>query len=391
MATDAYIAGAFEHPTREAPDTSTPHLHAEAARGALSDAGLSKDDVDAYFTAGVPDFPDGPGPHSPPVQMADFLNLDVSFVGSTDVGGAAYVSHVGHALRAIRDGRCEVALVTFAARPRSREEDTGTALPDQDSVVSSFEVPYGETVIADAALQARRHMHEYGTTEAQLAAVRAAAAHHAQYNDDAVYREPVTVEDVLASKTVAAPLHVLDCCVISDGAGAVVVVSDAVAKRLDRHCVGVLGHGEHVHHTKGGNREFTATGARRSGPDAYAEAGIEPTDVDYASIYDAFTILVVKTVEDLGFCEKGEGGAFVANGGLEAPDGALPFNTDGGGLCNNHPTRGGMLKMIETVRQLRGEAHPQVQVPDCEVALAHATGGGAGGHCSVTLVLGGDR
>jgi acetyl-CoA C-acetyltransferase len=202
--------------------------------------------------------------------------------------------------------------------------------------------------------------------------------------------KPVTVEEVLESPMVADPLHRLDCCVITDGGGALVVVSPEVARSLDRSCVKVLGAGEAVKHTDNGRIDLTYTGAVWSGPRAFEEAGVTPSDIDYASIYDSFTITVLETIEDLGFCEKGKGGAFVADGGLQSPHGRLPFNTDGGGLCNNHPAnRGGMTKVIEAVRQLRDEAHPAVQVPDCQLAVAHGTGGSLATRMgSATLVLG---
>ena len=220
--------------------------------------------------------------------------------------------------------------------------------------------------------------------------VKVAASLHAQHNPQALLQTVVTVEDVLSSPLIADPLHRLDCCVITDGGAAVVVVSTEVAKRLERRSVAVLGHGEAPTTAAAGRIDLTHTGAVRSGPPAFAEAGVTHADIDYASIYDSFTITVVETLEDLGFCPKGQGGAFVASGALRAPDGGLPFNTDGGGLCNNHPVnRGGMTKVLEAVRQLRGEAHPAVQVPDCDIALAHGTGGSLGTRMgSATLILG---
>ncbi|MGH2470216.1 MAG: thiolase C-terminal domain-containing protein, partial [Chloroflexota bacterium] len=253
-----------------------------------------------------------------------------------------------------------------------------------------FEAPYGPVIVAWYALAARRHMHEFGTTSAQLAEIKVAASHHAQYNPRAFLPTPVSVEEVLASPLVADPLHRLDCCVITDGGGAVVLVSPEVARDLKRRKVKILGHGEAPKHTMNGHVDLTYTGARWSGPRAFEEAGVQPSDIDYASIYDSFTITVLETIEDLGFCEKGQGGRFVQDGGLQAPHGKLPFNTDGGGLCNNHPAnRGGMTKILEAVRQLRGEANPQVQVPNCELALAHGTGGSIGSRMgSATLILG---
>ena len=386
MADGVYVAGVYEHPTREAPDRSTTQLHAEVARGALDDAGLSKADVDGYLTAGVPEYTFA----LQPLTMADYLGLDVSYVESTDVGGSSYLSHVGHAASAIRDGRCEVALITMAGRPRSRAQATGSGVRELRTMQDSFERIYGSTPVSQYALTARRHMYEFGTTREQLAAIRVAASRHAQHNGHAMYRDPVTVDDVLDSPPVAEPLHLLDCCVISDGGAAAVVVSEDVRDRLDRECVRVLGHGEAVGHHDAGRAELTATAARDSGARAFAEAGLGPDDVDYASIYDSFTITVLLALEDLGFCEKGAGGEFVASGSLEAPDGTLPFNTDGGSLCSNHPgNRGGMTKIVEAVRQLRGEAAPAVQV-DADVALAHGTGGVLGTrHGASTLLLGG--
>jgi acetyl-CoA C-acetyltransferase len=203
-------------------------------------------------------------------------------------------------------------------------------------------------------------------------------------------RDPVTVDQVLESPMVSDPLHRLDCCVVSDGGGAIVVVDPAVARDLGDRCVTVLGQGEAVKHTDNGGIDLTYTAAVESGPRAFEEAGVTVKDIDYASIYDSFTITALMAIEDLGFCPKGEGGKFVQDGALQAPHGLLPFNTDGGGLCNNHPSnRGGVTKVIEAVRQLRGEANPEVQVPDCELALAHGTGGSIGTRMgSATLILG---
>jgi acetyl-CoA C-acetyltransferase len=382
-----YIAGAYEHPTREASNKSTMQLHGEVARGALADAGVEKDDVDAYFTAGMPWYEHG----LTPLIMADYLGLDISYADSTDYGGSSYVSHVGHAASAIRDGKCDIALVTLAGRPRSEQQATGTGANPLRTMQDSFEVIYGATTVSKYAVAARRHMYEYGTTSEQLAEIRVAASQHAQYNENALYRDPVTVEDVVESRMIADPLHLLDCCVITDGGGALVVISDDVHADIDRECVEVLGHGEAVKHLNAGRTDLTYTGAKMSAPRAFEEAELGPEHVDYASIYDSFTITVLQTLEDLGFCEKGEGGSFVEDGTLQAPGGALPVNTDGGGLCSNHPgNRGGMTKVIEAVRQLRGETAPRVQV-DADIALAHGTGGSLGTrHGSVTTILGGE-
>ena len=380
-----YIAGAFEHPTREAPGKSTMQLHAEVARGALRDAGLSKDRIDGYCSAGTP----AGEAALTPLVMTDYLGFDVTYIDTTDYGGSSYVAHVGHAASAIRDGNCEAVLVTLAGRPRSSGQATGTGARRLRTAQDSFERVYGLTNVTAYGMAARRHIHEHGTTPEQLATIRVAASRHAQHNDDALYREPVSVADVLGSRVVADPLHLLDCCVISDGGGALLVVSEDVRHELDRECVEVLGHGEAPGHHDAGRIDLTETGARKSGKRAFEAAGVGPEEIDYASIYDSFTITVLEAIEDLGFCAKGEGGAFVEGGTLEAPDGDLPFNTDGGGLCSNHPAnRGGMMKVIEAVRQLRGETNPAVQV-DADLALAHGTGGSLGTrHGAATLVLG---
>jgi acetyl-CoA C-acetyltransferase len=379
----AYIMGAYEHPTRLAKDKSVAQLHAECALGALADAGLSKEDVDGYFCAG-----DAPG--LGPLAMADYMNLKLRHLDSTDMGGCSYIAHVAHAAQAIAMGKCRVALITLAGRPRS--EGHSGAVPRMrgaDAPDTQWEFPLGVATINAYAMCAARHMYQYGTTSEQLAWVKVAASHHAQHNPHAMLRDVVTVEDVVKSPLIATPLHRLDCCVVSDGGGALVVVAPEVAKSLKRPRVKVLGAGESMKGQMGGEVDLTYSAGVRSGPAAFAEAGVKPADIKYASIYDSFTITVVIQIEDLGFCEKGQGGRFVADGNLISGVGKLPFNTDGGGLCNNHPAnRGGITKVIEAVRQLRGEAHPAVQVKNCDLALAHGTGGLLGSrHGAATLIM----
>jgi acetyl-CoA C-acetyltransferase len=381
----AYVAGVFEHPTRKADTQSLAQLHAESAAGALADAGLSRADVDGYFCAG-----DAPGLGG--LSMADYMGLRLRHIDTTETGGSSYVIHVGHAAEAIAAGKCDVALITLAGRPRAEGMATGTAPRSYGAAAPdvAFEYPFGPTVVNQYAMAAMRHMHQYGTTSAQLAWVKVAASHHAQHNPRALLREVVTVEEVVASPIIADPLHRLDCCVITDGGGAIVVVRPEIARSLHRPPVAVLGAGEAVKHQAGGKIDLTYSGAVWSGPAAFTEARLTPADVKYVSIYDSFTITVLITLEDLGFCPKGQGGKFVADGNLIAGTGRLPFNTDGGGLCNNHPAnRGGLTKVVEAVRQLRGEAHPKVQVKSCDVALAHGTGGSlATRHGSATVIMG---
>ncbi|MCK1589095.1 thiolase domain-containing protein [Bradyrhizobium sp. 169] len=375
----AYIVGAHEHPTRKAPDKSVVQLHAECAAGALADAGLTKADVDGYFCAG-----DAPG--MGPLTMVDFLDLRVRHCDSTDIGGSAPLQHVAHAAQSIAAGKCNVALITLAGRPRSERVDSLLNVTQPEMM---WEMPLRQNTLDFYAMCARRHMREYGTTSQQLAWIKVAASQHAQHNPHAMLRNVVTVEDVLSSPMVSEPLHRLDCCVTSDRGGAVVVTRAEIAKSLKRPRVKVIGTGEAVQGQAAGKVELTASAARQSGATAFADANIKPSDIRYASIYDSFTITVLIALEDLGFCEKGQGGRFVADGNLISGVGRLPFNTDGGGLCSNHPAyRGGITKVIEAVRQLRGEAHPAVQVRDCALALVHGTGGRLGArHGSATLIL----
>lgn len=378
----AFIAGAFEHPERVIPGKTSAQIHAEVAVGALADAGLTMADVDAYYSAG-----DAPGFGA--LSMVDYLGLNCRHIDDTETGGSSYLVHVQHAAEAIAAGHANVALITLAGNPRSGAGVGGAARFDS-APEASFENLYGMNILSGYAMAAMRHMHEHGTTSAQLAEIKVAASVHAQHNPNAFLQDVVTVDDVLGSRMIADPLHLMDACVVTDGGGALVVVSEAVARSLPGHSVPILGTGFGAKGTNAGRVDLTRTGAVQSGAAAFAEAGLTPSDIQYASIYDSFTITVLVTLEDLGFCARGEGGRFVQDGGLQSPHGRLPFNTDGGGLCNNHPVnRGGMTKVVEAVRQLRGVAHPAVQVPGCTLALAHGTGGSMATRMgSATLILG---
>ena len=269
--TKAYIAGVYEHPTRRADDKTLAQLHAEVAIGALGDAGLAMADVDGYFCAG-----DAPGLGG--LSMAEYLGLDVRLIDTTETGGSSYVIHVGHAAEAIAAGQCSVALITLAGRPKAEGMATGTAPRPQsgDAPDVGFEQVFGPTVVNMYAMAAMRHMHEYGTTSEQLAWIKVAASTHAQHNERAVLRNVVTVEEVVNSPIIADPLHRLDCCVISDGGGAVVMVSPEIAKSLGNRSVKLLGHGEAIKHLAGGQVDLTYTGARWSGPRAFEDAGLAP-------------------------------------------------------------------------------------------------------------------
>lgn len=380
----ACIVGAFEHPLRVAPDKSLAQLHYECALGALDDAGLTFADVDGYFTG-------GDAPTMTPLPLADYMNLRLRHIEGTELGGCSYISAVGHAAQAVQSGKCSVALVTLAGKPRSLAQATGTEPrpTPPERPVGPWEADYGWTITSIYANFARRHIYQYGTTGEQMAWVKVAASQHARHNPNALIRKVFTVDDVLSSPMVADPLHRLDCCVITDGGGALVITRPEIARTLKRPVVRIAGHGETIRPNQIVDGDMLVTGAARSGPAAFAAAGITPADVKYASIYDNFTIMVIMQLEDLGFCAKGEGGRFVADGNLISGVGRLPVNTDGGGLCNNHPgNRGGMTKVIEAVRQLRGEAHPRTQVPNCDIAIASGPGLVYGiGHAHATVVL----
>lgn len=379
----ACVVGAFEHPTRMAPDKSVAQLHAECALGALHDAGLSMSDVDGYCCAG--------DAFGGALSMADHMGLKLRWFDGTESGGCSYLVHIGHAANAIASGRCDVVLITLAGKPRSSGMATGTAprATPPDRPDAAWEVSYRSTIGAIYAMYMQRHMHQYGTTLEQLAWVKVAASQHAQHNPNALLRKVVTVDDVMNSPVISAPLRRLDCCVITDGGGALVLTRPEIARKLKRPQIDVIGFAETLKTNAGGYSDLVSTGAERTGPAAFAQAGIGPKDIDYASIYDNFTIMVAMQLEGLGFCAKGQGGPFVADGNLISGRGSLPWNTDGGGLCNNHPAnRGGMTKAIEAVRQLRGEAHPAVQVKDAHFALACGPGQVLGdGHAHATVIF----
>jgi len=373
------VAGVYEHPARYAPDKTAYQLHVESARGALEDAGLTLRDVDGFFTSGV-------GPIGI-LSLAQHLNLRPSYVDSQSIGGSSFVSHCLHAVAAIAGGLCDVALITYGSSAASERFAIGTGGGSGGDPADHFEGPFGPTVVGSYALVAQRHMHEFGTTSAQLAEIAVAMRKHASLNPHAKYRDPITVEDVLASRVISSPLHLLDCCMISDGGGALVLTSAQRARDLRKRPVRILGAAEAVRHLGIGDRDWLDIAARQSGPLAFARAGIRHDDVDLAMVYDSYTITVLATLEALGFCEPGEGGDF-CSGGRIALGGALPVNTDGGGLSSNHPGMRGIFLVIEAVRQLRGE-RGAAQVKDAELAVVHGTGGLLGQrHSGVTMILG---
>ncbi|WP_337110316.1 thiolase domain-containing protein [Prescottella equi] len=378
----AVIVGAYEHPGRRLPGHTLSGVHREVIAGAVADAGLSISDVDGFFT-------DSTAPGLGVIDLMQHLGLRCTYSESSEMGGSSYVAFVGHAAAAIAAGKCRVAVISLAGLPAQGQK---VSPPDVPAPAAAFQVngySAGYGPVADYAVLARRHMYEFGTTSEQLAWVKVASSRHAKHNENAFLQGEVTVDDVLSSPLVADPLHKLDCCVVTDGGGALVVVHPEVARELGRAGAMLRGHGEGQKASVAGEVDLTHSAIRRSGELAFAESGITPDRIRYASLYDSFTITVLIALEDLGFCARGEAGSFVESGGLVSGSGRLAVNTDGGGLSNNHPgNRGGMTKVIEAVRQLRGEAHPAVQVPELEWAVVSGTGFRlSSNHYSSTIVL----
>jgi acetyl-CoA acetyltransferase len=361
------------------PDMSEQQVHVQASERALADAGLSFDDVDGFATAGF--FP------MYAVGICEYLGLRPNWIDETNFGGASFEVQVEHAARAVEAGACEVVLVTYGSVQLSAMgRRLGTGGPSAPPTgPAAFDAVWGNTLVGNYALAAQRHMHEFGTTSEQLAEIAVTTREHATANPQAQYRDPITVDDVVGSRMIADPLHMLDCCVISDGGAACVVTTQERARHLPKAPVHVLGaaHALTHHMNLSAMPDLTVTAAAQSGPLAFERAGVTAADVDVLQLYDSFTITVLLTLEDLGFCTKGEGGPFVEGGRLRF-DGPLPTNTDGGGLSACHPGMRGMFLIVEAVRQLRGEGINQVRDP--KVAVAHGTGGMLS--TGATLVLG---
>jgi acetyl-CoA acetyltransferase len=366
------VVGAAESDLGQvAPHTSPVDMMAQATMRALDDCGLKLSDIDGIFSATSQ-------VRLSPLALAEYLRLKPNYFDGTIIGGSSFMSHVAHAQGAIQAGLCEVALITYGSTQRSVSR--AAASPRE---YNYYEAPYKPFLPASAyALAAARHMHEFGTTREQLAEVAVAARKWALMNPVAWEKEPLTVEQVLKSRMVSYPLTVRDCCLVTDGGGAIILTSAARAKTLRKKPVYVLGVGEALGHSTISNMpKLTLTAAAESGPKAFKMAGIKPSDIDMLSLYDAFTITPILFLEDLGFCPKGEGGRFVSDGSI-APGGKLAVNTSGGGLSYCHPGMYGLLVLIEAVRQVRGECG-QRQVKDCEISLAHGNGGVLSSQCTV--------
>ena len=365
----AAIAGVATFGCGEAPGYTDMELLAISARQAVADAGLKMSDIDGLCTASA-------GATMWAMPVIEYLGIRPSYIDSTMVGGSSFLAHMLPAMHALQSGQCNAVLVCYGSTQRTAtfgRKEVGLSRKFLDP--QPYEHPYDPMMPMSAyALAAARHMHEYGTTRRQLAEVAVAARQWAQKNPEAFLRDPLSVEDVLKARMVSDPLSVRDACLVTDGGGAYVLVRADRARDLAKKPVYVLGNG-----TACWNRQISAmddltvTAARDSGAAAFAMAGLAPKDIDLLELYDAFTINVLLFLEDLGFCKKGEGGAFVENGAI-APGGRLPVNTNGGGLSCVHPGMYGIFTLIEAVRQLRGEGGER-QIAGVKTALAHGNGG----------------
>lgn len=390
----AAIVGIHEYPSRDVEGELSPlQIKAACAARALQDAGLGWQDVDAIYDAGEA------GPMSG-FMISEYFGIEPNVIDTTNVGGSSYEYHAAHARRDIASGKAKVALLTYGSTAHSNAARIGVGgrgglgLPGDN--MESF---VGQTLVANYAMVARRHMYEYGTTSEQLAEISVATRAHAMRNPEAVQAmtdlefvgiRETTVDDVVGSRMIADPLHLLECCMISDGGGAVVIAAPEVAKDCAKAPVWLLGSGEATKYPENGG-DITTSAAVRSAPQAFGEAGVTPAEMDVAMIYDSFSITVLALLEDLGFCPKGEGGRWVEGGRLrwDRPDDGPALNTDGGGLSSNHPGMRGIFLLIEAARQLRGESTSQVD--GARLAVAHGNGGMLGArHCAGTVILGRD-
>ncbi|HBN84804.1 MAG TPA: thiolase [Clostridiales bacterium] len=372
----AAIVGVAESDLGHLPGRNVLQLQAQAAKRALDDAGFTKDDVEALFTTGS-------WGHFPQLMLGEYLGIKPKYTGGTNIGGSSFESHVAHALVGIQAGLFDVALITYGSTNR-----TSGNRPSAGGLTLSYEEPFGvPSPVGHYALATMRHMHQYGTTSEQLAEIAVATRKWAGLNDKAFKREPITVGDVLNSPMICEPLHLLDCCLITDGGGAIVVASAKACARAKKRPIWILGHAETQTHNSVTNMpDLTVTGAKDTGRRAMEMAGITHEEIDVTQVYDSFTITVLLTLESLGFCKPGEGGDFIS-GQRTAPGGAFPLNTSGGGLSYCHPGMFGIFLLIEAVRQLRGECGER-QVEDAKISLVNGTGGTLSS--TSTVILGRD-
>lgn len=387
----AAIVGVALSDCGRVPDKTPFELIAQAIKRALDDAGLEKRDIDAIFNEYIPTVAGA-------MYLGDYLQMQPTFIDTTDCGGSSFEMYVQHATAAIAAGLCNTAVICYGDTPGSNRR-AGLSDPmtvggqptdtrgDPRMPQFEFDVPFGMWMLAAHALGAQRHMYQYGTTSEQLAEIAVAMRKWASMNPLAIRRDPITVEDVINSPMLSSPLHLLDCCGVDDGGGAVIITSPERARNLRKPPVWVLGCGASYSHSSVAYvPDLTQLSVKQSGEAAFKMAGLTTKDIDVVELYSATTWVNLLQFEDLGFCRKGEGGPFV-EGGRIAPGGELPANTDGGGLSFCHPGAYGIFLLIEAVRQLRGECGER-QVPGAQIALCNGCGGQAG--ASGTVILGRD-
>ncbi|MEX6723901.1 acetyl-CoA acetyltransferase [Parapedomonas caeni] len=369
---EAAIAGLATYGIGEAPGFTSLELAAKAGLLAVADAGLRLDDIDGLFVCLPDDFLSG-------LSFAEYLGLNPRFTDNNRTGGSAFMSHMITAALALEAGYIDTALIAYGSNQRTNGGKLRTMIAS-----NSWDAPYRPLFpMSSYALAAARHMHDYGTTRADLAAVAVAARAWANTNPEAFARGPLTIEDCLSARLVSSPLSTRDCCLVTDGAAAIVMTRTERARDLPRAAVPLLGAAAATWWNAIAQApDVTVTAAAESGPRAYAAAGVGPADIDVVQLYDAFTINTILFLEDLGFCPKGEGGRFVADGHI-GPGGSLPVNTNGGGLSCCHPGMYGLFAIVEAARQIRGEAANQLA--DVEVALAHGNGGTLSSQATVIL------
>jgi acetyl-CoA acetyltransferase len=370
----AAIVGAAESDLGQVAEGLNPiDLMAQGIIRALDDCGLALRDVDGLLCATTQNRTSG-------LNLCEYLGISPSFIDSTILGGSSFMFHVGHAVAAIQLGLCQVAVIAYGSTQRSVGRRQASVRE-----VNPFETPYRPFLPSTAyALAASRHMHEFGTTREQMAAVAVAARQWALLNPVAWEKKPLTIPEVLGARMVSYPFTVRDICLVTDGGGAIVLTAPERARSLKKPPVFVLGVGQAITHANISSMpDLTVTGALASGREAYAMAGLGPPDIDVVELYDAFTINPILFLEDLGFCKKGEGGSFVMDGRI-APGGQLPVNTNGGGLSYCHPGMYGLFLLIEAVRQLRGDCGNR-QIDGAETAIAHGNGGVLSSQSTVIL------
>ena len=392
---EAAIVGVYEYPLRVVgPGTGALQIKAECTSKALEDAGLTWKDVDAVFDTGSDQGIGGLG-------ISEYFGFKPTVIDNTSVGGSSFEFQANHALSMIAAGKCNVALITYGSTSHTDARAIGTAGATglgSPSLFSNMEDPWGLTLIGNYAMVKTRHLFQYGTTEEQFAAISVATRRHAMRNPEAVQAmtdlgfvgvREITADDVMESRMIAQPLRLLECCMVSDGGGAVVIASPAMARNTRKRPVWIIGTGEATKYRENGG-DITVSAGVQSGPIAFADAGVAPAEIDILMVYDSFSITVMCLIEDLGFCKKGEGGAFVSDGRLDFDDPRKPaINTDGGGFSSNHPGARGIFLLLEATRQLRGESTSQVK--DAKLAVAVGNGGQLGSrHATGVTVLAAD-